>query len=132
MSYYLYRIQNHIEHLSDMGLKRFSHNDIIEIKNDIVKMKSNNLCMVQFYNDVKKEVGMSVPKTHNQFYYISDYADTFRLRYLKRFVRELKEYLLKINSEILKNVVNTLIETYSSNEWLLTYHFTDYEKEVLE
>ena len=132
MSYYLYIIRDRMEYLNDNGLKMYNHENIVEIKRDIVKIKTNSLCMVQFINDVKKEIGMSVPKTHKQFYYISDYADVFRLRYLKRFVINLKECLQEVSSEMLRDIINGLIENYSSNEWLLKYHFVDYEKEAFE
>ena len=114
-----------MEWLNDKGLPMYNHESIKEIKQDIQKFKPITQCGVQFKNDVKNEIGINVSKDHNQSYYISDFADHYRYRYIKYFITELKLFLKTVKSEILRDVINAIIKTYESEEWLLLHYSKD-------
>lgn len=112
--YYLSRIENE----QDYSEHYYSSPKIKELKKDVQKLHTNNLAVLQVIDDIKEQIGLrpTNQKYRTSFYYISDFK-IFSEYYLDQFVKELIDIREQVTSELLIDVLETLIRNYSDYEW---------------
>jgi hypothetical protein len=122
MSYYLHSIDGLMENKEDNREPRYNNEECKAIKRDIQKIESSSIAMQQFKNDVRDQLGLSIPnkKHHKRMYYINDFINYFSQNELDFFVKELRKYLDNIDFEsiVLRRLVKSLIRSYSNKDWI--------------
>jgi len=107
--YYLSRISNHQDETSYYGDEK-----IKEVKKEIVTIKPQTIAMEKVINDIKRQIGIDVPKQiiSQKLYYVMDFIKIFNKNYLEQFAEELKIHKINTKSEILIDVFDNLIINY--------------------
>jgi hypothetical protein len=111
--YYLHRIENH-----QCDTKYYTDEKIKEIKNEITAITPKTIAMEKLITDIKIQIGIDIPKQvcKEQFYYITDWENTFTKQYLIIFSNELIELKQTIKSQLLNDVFDWIIEEYRESE----------------
>lgn len=112
--YYLHRIEDE----QDYSEHYYSSPKIKELKKDIQKLHTSNLAVLQVIDDIKEQIGLrpTNQKYRSSNYYISDFK-IFSDDYLDLFVKELIDKKKQVKSELLIDVFESLIKSYSDYEW---------------